>query len=288
MTRFIHDQFAKDYLETLLSTIGKVESPKRVAGEARQIDVAFVPSSAEGDRCAVADRAALGLLGKMATTAAIFEPFRNPVTDNEIRDCLLKLLELDGQLRREAKRNKKALSDRDLPRLWIWTPTASDTITSEFGARDRGDWGEGIHFLANGLRTAIVAIHRLPQTPETLWLRLLGRGTVQKQAIEEFLALPETFEYRATVLELFYTLERYLTNTQGSAEDRELVMRLEPLYRQERDRAIQQGAEQKQEQIALNMLRAEVNVNRVANFTELSLDRIIELQQQVENENSEN
>ena len=80
MTRFIHDQFAKDYLETLLSTIGKVESPKRVAGEARQIDVAFVPSSAEGDRCAVADRAALGLLGKMATTAAIFEPFRNPVT----------------------------------------------------------------------------------------------------------------------------------------------------------------------------------------------------------------
>ena len=100
--------------------------------------------------------------------------------------------------------------------------------------------------------------------------------------------MPETFEYREIVLELFYTLQRYLASKPASAEDRELVMRLEPLYRQERDRAIQQGAEQKQEQIALNMLRAEVNVNRVANFTELSLDRIIELQQQVENENSEN
>ncbi len=74
MTRFIHDQFAKDYLETLLSTIGKVESPKRVAGEARQIDVAFIPTPNSDNIDA------LGLLGKMATTAAIFEPFRNPVT----------------------------------------------------------------------------------------------------------------------------------------------------------------------------------------------------------------
>jgi len=99
--------------------------------------------------------------------------------------------------------------------------------------------------------------------------------------------LPETFEYREIVLELFYTLQRYLASKPASAEDRELVMRLEPLYQQERDRTLQQGAEQKQKQIALNMLRLGLDINTIANSTELPLDRVLELQQQLENENSE-
>lgn len=44
MTRFIHDQFAKDYLEELLSPYGEVQAPRRVAGEVRQIDVWFAPA----------------------------------------------------------------------------------------------------------------------------------------------------------------------------------------------------------------------------------------------------
>ena len=64
-------------------------------------------------------------------------------------------------------------------------------------------------------------------------------------------------------------------------------MRLEPLYQQERDRTLQQGAEQKQKQIALNMLRLGLDINTIANSTELPLDRVLELQQQLENENSE-
>jgi hypothetical protein len=40
------------------------------------------------------------------------------------------------------------------------------------------------------LRTAIVVIHQLPETSETLWLRLLGRGSVQEQALIELQALP--------------------------------------------------------------------------------------------------
>ena len=42
MTRFIHDQFAKDYLEQLLTPYGKVQAARRVAGEVREIDVYFI------------------------------------------------------------------------------------------------------------------------------------------------------------------------------------------------------------------------------------------------------
>jgi len=107
--------------------------------------------------------------------------------------------------------------------------------------------------------------------------------------------LPETFEYRETVLELLYTLQRYLANKPASPEDRELVMRLAPLYRQERDRAvqegvqqgIQQGIQQEKEAMALNLLRDGFEVDRVVSLTQLPLDRVLELQQQLENENRE-
>jgi hypothetical protein len=39
MTRFIHDKFAKDYLEELLTNYGEVKSSEKVSGERKEIDV---------------------------------------------------------------------------------------------------------------------------------------------------------------------------------------------------------------------------------------------------------
>ena len=50
-------------------------------------------------------------------------------------------------------------------------------------------WDNGVYFIPEGYRTAIVVIHRLPSTAETLWLRILGKGKVQQQAIDELEAL---------------------------------------------------------------------------------------------------
>ncbi|NET16926.1 MULTISPECIES: hypothetical protein [Okeania] len=91
MTIFPHDQFAKQYLEELLSSIGEVKAPREVRGEVRQIDVWFSPQpQLQGNP------EELGLLGRLATTSALFEPYRNPVTPDEIDSCLLKLLEVKG------------------------------------------------------------------------------------------------------------------------------------------------------------------------------------------------
>jgi hypothetical protein len=128
MTRFIHDQFAKDYLEELLKNCGKVEAPMRVAGEVREIDVYFSPY-----------------------------PEANP----------------------------------------------------------------NIQLLG-------------------LWIRMLGRGNVQKQAIDELAQLPEDYPFRRITLELLYNLQTHIRLNQN-AEDREIVMRLAPLYQQERQLAIEEG-----------------------------------------------
>ncbi len=155
-------------------------------------------------------------------------------------------------MRREAKRNNVSLADSAIPKLWILTPTASRQLLSGFGATRADDWVSGVYFIADSFRTAIVAIHQLPLTPETLWLRMLGRGKVQSQAIDELEALPVSHPFRQATLELLYTLRQNLAaQTISEPEDRELIMRLAPLYQQERELAKLEG----QRQVVENLLR---------------------------------
>ena len=46
---------------------------------------------------------------------------------------------------------------------------------------------------------------RLPRSPDTLWLRLLGRGRVQAEAIEEVRALGEAHPLRHTTIDTLTT-----------------------------------------------------------------------------------
>ncbi len=251
MTRFPYDQFAKDYLQELLLPLGKVETSRQVAAEVREIDVYFAPSPQPSSNTML-----LGLLGRFATTAALFEPFRNAASKSEIRGCIHKLFDVFTDLERQAKRNNTPVSEIELPRLWILSPTASVSLLDGFGAKlDEDNWGAGVYFLADFLKTAIVAIHQLPPTEETLWLRILGKGRVQQQAIDELEALPENNPLRSKAMDLLVNLKTTLEIGQNvDQEDRDLIMRLSPIYEQRlaeaRQEGIQQGIQIYQERLA--------------------------------------
>ncbi|MCL1464413.1 hypothetical protein [Argonema galeatum] len=237
MTRFIHDQFAKDYLEELLAPFGEVKAPRRVAAEVREIDVWFDPTT---------NTEVLGLLGQLAAKPAVFEPFRNAATPTDICNCLLKLLTLRGESQREANRKKERLSEETLPRLWILSPTASESILNGFRAIiDLENWGEGIYFLGDYLRTAIVVIHQLPKTEATLWLRLLGRGKVQEDAIDELRTNSPSHPLQSNALKLLTNFQANLQTTEDlDQEERSLIMKLSPLYIQWEQEALKKGEEQ--------------------------------------------
>ena len=241
MTRLIHDQFSKQYLQDLLSPFGEVETGKEISPEVRQVDVFFVPSPNPTDELS-RQRNALGLLGRFATQAALFEPFRNPATRSNIRSCLGKLFDVQSERERQANRDRTPLSEATLPKLWVLTPTASDELLQSFHAfPDETRWGKGIYFLGEALHGAIVVIHQLPATPETLWLRLLGRKKVQERAMAELKALPEADPFRRNALELVNRLFKFLKARQQTAddvdlEDRELIMTLQEMLDEELER----------------------------------------------------
>jgi hypothetical protein len=172
MTRSIYDQFAKDYLEELLSPLGEVQSPHRVASEVR-----------------------ITLASKMLALQRLHD-FRTANLD--------------------AKQLMNCRSCGYSPQQHL-----------------KENWPSGVYFMEEYLRTGIIALHQLPRTPETLWLRIIGRGNSQKQAIDELENLPRDSQLRATALELFYQLQEHLSFDRNlQVEDRELVMRLRPLFQE--------------------------------------------------------
>lgn len=250
MTRQPHDQFAKQYLEELLSPFGKVEVSREVTDEVRQVDILFSPLASSNTELQT-----LGLLGKIAQSACLIEPYRNQPSKTEVRNCTLKLLSYLAQLQRKAKRENISLSEDDLPRLWILAPSASEGLLESFHARLKlENWLAGVYFFGESWRTAVVAINQLPTTHETLLLRILGKGEVQRQAISELLAFPTDSQFRLNVQQLLasWRITTFNQDNQDLTEDeQELIMNLSQAYLEWEQKTLQQG----QRQVVENLLK---------------------------------
>ena len=240
MTSQPHDQFAKELLGELLAPFGEVRSDLPIKGERRYADIWFLPNAAT-----IAPRQDLGLLGQLVTLPCLLEPFRNPVDRAEIRNCLLKLLLLHSQLQRQAKRQKTTLLEADLPHLWLIVPTASADLRRSFAAAQPASSIKGVYLLPESYRSGLVVIHQLPKTIDTLWLRLLGRGTVQKQAIQEFTALSDAYLLRDSIGDILSSWRTTLEERGNLTEQEgELLMNLSPAYLQRKQEILEEGRQE--------------------------------------------
>ncbi|OKH34732.1 hypothetical protein NIES2101_38575 [Calothrix sp. HK-06] len=255
MTIFPYDEFAKGYLTELLSSIGKIDSSRKVATEVKEIDIYYTldPQGVVDEQ----KKQILGLLGRFATTAAMFEPFRNAATPGEVRSCANKLFDIFAEIERKAKRDKTKVIEAELPRLWILSPTASKPLLKGFSATLDEGWIEGVYFCGEHWKTVIVAIHKLPRTPETLWLRVLGRGKFREQAVAEVQALPADNPLRSVAMNLLSNLKATLEVKQGkNKEDEKFLMQLSPIYERDLAEATQRGRQEGQCIIVENLLTA--------------------------------
>ncbi len=218
MTRQPHDQFAKSLLSEFLEPWGQVQVSREISDEPRSIDLYFEPDPQR-------PISGLGLLGELVRTPCLLEPYRNPISPTQIRACLSKTLMVQAE-------QERADSEAELARLWILTPTASQEVLSQFGAQPEDLWLEGIYLLPSGLRSGVVVLHQLPRIRETLRLRLLGRGRVQQQAIQEVVEMGRQDPERIRVLELLGNWKIVLDERREvlREEERELVMNLSPAY----------------------------------------------------------
>ncbi|NEQ36318.1 MAG: hypothetical protein F6K40_08500 [Okeania sp. SIO3I5] len=90
-----------------------------------------------------------------------------------------------------------------------------------------------------------VAINQLPIHQDTLWLRVLGKGQTQDQAILELETLPRGNPLRENLTELLTSWHVTIQFRENIDEDdRELLMRLSPVYLRWREETLEEGIQQ--------------------------------------------
>jgi molybdopterin converting factor small subunit len=113
----------------------------------------------------------------------------------------------------------------------VLTPTFSKTLKDDFNVETDPTWGPGIYFRCNAERTGIIAIHELPKTKDTILLRLLGKGSVQAEAIKELANLPKDHPYLRETLRHISILQINLKLRHNKTKDiKEVIMNLSPAY----------------------------------------------------------
>jgi Domain of unknown function (DUF4351) len=239
MAKNIFDQFSKQFLEEILAPLGAVETSHEVSGETQFVDVYFIPNPQPNP-----EPFAIGILGRIAQTPCLIEPFHNQPSPDEIRSCLLKLFQVHGNYRRQARREDESLPESQLPYLWILASSASETLLNGLGTLPSKEWESGVYFLPALLRTAIISINRLSANEDTLWLRLLGKGKTQQQAINEVIAFDNEDPRRSSILRLLANWKISLEITGQVSEEEELIMALSQAYLEWEQQTEQRGRAQ--------------------------------------------
>jgi hypothetical protein len=181
----------------------------------------------------------------MTGQTSLFEAFRSNLPDHEVHNCFLKLFLLYAELQRQSE---TTIATPNLPQLWILAAEVSDILIREFSGIPDPEQGEGFYRLATRLRTTIVVIDELPITADTLWLRLMGKGRTQEDAIAELLMLPASTPRRGVALDLLvsWRISMEVMNQVGQ-EERRILIALSQAYleweQQTKQRGIEQGLE---------------------------------------------
>jgi hypothetical protein len=280
MTQTPFDQMSKQYLEEFLAPFGVVQRQYEIPGEAKFVDVWFVPH-----RETALPIEELGVLGRMTQKSCLLEPYRNVPSRTEVRVSVMKLVWVQEDERRKAQKDE--LAEDELPLLWILAATTSKPLLEDANVVINSDWMPGVYFVADIFKTAIVAIDELPETEETLWLRVLGRGETQERAIREVLALPTDHPKRSMILRLLANWKvRIDLGELVDFAEREEIMALSEAFlaweqntqEQSKQEGRQEGRQEERLDIALNMLRRHLALETIAEVTGLTIAQLQQLQ----------
>jgi hypothetical protein len=196
--RHRHDRFAKKLLHRTLESEGTFTAETEVSPDAQRFDGYFVPHRAHAAR-------RRDLLDQLTTRACAFEVFRAAPGPAEIEGCVRKILNARHVL-------ALAVPPKPLPLLWILCAGDPRAGLASAGAAARRGFARGVYEAPAVLHTGLVVLSRLPETPSTLILRLMGQGRTLQRALAELerlpddarerhVALPALLEYRVALLE---------------------------------------------------------------------------------------
>jgi hypothetical protein len=233
-TRF--DQFGKQMVRAALQGRGSVETDAEVAADTRRIDLWFTPGSGHAS---APDH--LGLLGRMTSGASTFEFFHRTPSGDDLATCVIK----HGDFRHFLSQ-RWTLPLAPTPTQWVISAGRPDAGIEGLWLRPISSWPPGIYEGPPLLWTRLVVVNELPVTRDTLLLRLLGAGSVLKQAIAELKSLDVEAPERTLALPILLRLrlEVPADPAKQTRDDQEFLMNTQDIVETWRREAIQEGRQE--------------------------------------------
>jgi hypothetical protein len=254
-----YDDLAKNVGKGALEASGPTTVEHAIARSAQRADIRHDPDPARG-----AERARLGLLGRIAEILCLIEIYGHTPDGGEWRDCLSKHFahwEASGRRARTDNRKRKTqgLDPEPFvkPMLWILAVAFSEPMLRKLKVRTRASFPSGVYFHGDDLhRVGIVVASELPRDRSTLLVRFMAAGALLPDAIADLAALPEDAIERGLVEGELVDLERVLgAKPSRTPEEEEIVAMMKGTFTEARKMGRDEGAAAARAHDVLTVLR---------------------------------
>jgi hypothetical protein len=160
-----------------------------------------------------------------------------------------------------AKKLEAKLSKPKLKFCWIIVALPSTKTLDSFQSKPHPEWGKGVYLLPEIERMGVVIIPELEKSPDTLWLRTLGKEKILTAAFLETIALPLAHPKRSAIIDLGRSYFNFLSEIEVPLSDEETTdMRtLKEIYQANRAETISLYESVAQAQLELYRANQEVS-----------------------------
>jgi hypothetical protein len=273
------DQLGKKIGLRALGPSGRTAAQHEIHSNARQADLRHEPEPARE-----AERARLGLLGRLAAVPCLIEMFSSAPGEEKVVDCVGKLISYRQERRREASRARRRRRDPPQatptppfarPFLWIVSARRPSSGIAMFAAAQAEGWPSGVYLTPattpkagrrrqpgrrrepGGLRLGFVVAGELPRERATILVRIMAGGTALPAALADLAALPARAYERdvasGDVLELRRVLGRKSRRTK---EEEAFIVTTRDAFEELKEEGRQEGRAEEAARILLTVLRA--------------------------------
>jgi hypothetical protein len=299
MAQYKHDRFFKFYVQALYKTKGETRKNIQVRNdEDLEIDCMFV---AQSDKFGW-QQEDLGLLDRLMKKhpTIIVEHYSGYLNQKNLNISitrknlywepkeaeLIEAVRVELQLKKSEQLQQESREQIDWqnPFTWVLAVNCGDKLLNLCEAKPLTEYGEGVYELSKFLRMGIVVIDRLPENPDTLWLKMLGDKDSARRAFGEIEQLSPNRREKNDIIKTSLKYCVYLRGlpTESLTDEEQDFMRTMEQVDAWLEAEIAEAQDRKQQEIALNLLRKNIPLEIIAEVTGVSSERLQSLQSQLE------
>jgi hypothetical protein len=181
----------------------------------------------------------------------MFEYFARPPSRADVKHCLRKRLGYEHERSLDAQQRREPAPPE--PRLWILSVGRPQEALRAYGAVPMPDWPEGFWQAALDEYMRFVLLHDLPEHPDTLALRLAGRGNTLQRAVIELFYLPEEHPLRVRAWPIVVAHKAFIMQNLERTADMDLYEQTLQVYREYEQRIRDDEAQRVRQEEASRM-----------------------------------